>query len=103
MRSYGQTPLAPHSIRVNSVHPTGVRTPMVVQLRLMQQFPGGPDPAMGQAMANALAGGHGGAGGQSPTAILWLVSDDGALMSPGINGGPSTAGFTKQGSEGARP
>jgi NAD(P)-dependent dehydrogenase (short-subunit alcohol dehydrogenase family) len=28
MRSYANI-LAPHSIRVNTVHPTGVRTPMV--------------------------------------------------------------------------
>ncbi len=50
MRSYANT-LAPHSIRVNSVHPTGVRTPMVVN-EVMQQFLES-DPAMGQAMANA--------------------------------------------------
>ena len=76
MRSYANT-LAPHSIRVNSVHPTGVRTPMVVN-EVMQQFLES-DPAMGQAMANALP-----VDMVEPVdisnAILWLVSDDGRYV-----------------------
>src|SRR5579864_4083155 len=51
MRSYANT-LAPHSIRVNSVHPTGVNTPMVVN-DLMAEFLA-QDPQMSNAMANAL-------------------------------------------------
>ncbi len=71
MRTYANI-LAPYSIRVNTVHPTGVNTPMVVN-EAMQKFIQA-DPSMGQAMANAL-----------PVeliepvdisnAIVWLVSD----------------------------
>ena len=83
--------LAPHSIRVNSVHPTGVRTPMVVN-EVMQQFLES-DPAMGQAMANALP-----VDMVEPVdisnAILWLVSDDGRYVT-GITV-PVDAGFTNK-------
>jgi SDR family mycofactocin-dependent oxidoreductase len=51
MRSYANT-LAQYSIRVNTIHPTGVNTPMVVN-DAMQAFLEA-DPSMGQAMANAL-------------------------------------------------
>jgi hypothetical protein len=51
MRSYANN-LAPHSIRVNTVHPTGVNTPMVVN-DAMQAFLE-QDPSLGNAMANAL-------------------------------------------------
>ncbi len=71
MRSYANY-LAPHSIRVNTVHPTGVNTPMVVN-DVMQEFLQN-DPAMGQALANALP-----VEMVEPVdisnAILWLVSD----------------------------
>ena len=71
MRSYANY-LAQYSIRVNTVHPTGVNTPMVVN-DVMQEFLQN-DPAMSQAMANALP---------VPlvepvdisNAIVWLVSD----------------------------
>jgi SDR family mycofactocin-dependent oxidoreductase len=90
MRSYANT-LAPHSIRVNSVHPTGVRTPMVVN-EVMQQFLES-DPSMGQAMANALP-----VDMVEPVdisnAILWLVSDDGRYIT-GITV-PVDAGFTNK-------
>lgn len=90
MRSYANS-LAPHSIRVNSVHPTGVRTPMVVN-EVMQQFLES-DPAMGQAMANALP-----VDMVEPVdisnAILWLVSDDGRYVT-GITV-PVDAGFTNK-------
>ncbi len=72
MRSYSNN-LAPHSIRVNSVHPTGVNTPMVVN-DIMQQFLE-QDPSLGQAMANALPVGMVEAVDIS-NAILWLVSDE---------------------------
>ncbi|WP_348787309.1 mycofactocin-coupled SDR family oxidoreductase [Leifsonia sp. NPDC080035] len=71
MRAYANY-LAPYSIRVNTVHPTGVNTPMVVN-DVMQEFIQA-DPAMGQAMANALP-----VPMVEPVdisnAILWLVSD----------------------------
>src|SRR6185312_17394328 len=51
MRAYANY-LAPHRIRVNSVHPTGVNTPMVVN-DIMQAFLES-DPSLSQAMANAL-------------------------------------------------
>lgn len=72
MRAYANY-LAPHNIRVNTVHPTGVRTPMVVN-PAMEEFLQA-DPAMGQAMANAMP-----VDMVEPVdisnAIVWLVSDD---------------------------
>jgi SDR family mycofactocin-dependent oxidoreductase len=83
--------LAPHRIRVNTVHPTGVRTPMVVN-EVMQQFLES-DPSMGQAMANAMP-----VDMVEPVdisnAILWLVSDDGRYVT-GITV-PVDAGFTNK-------
>jgi SDR family mycofactocin-dependent oxidoreductase len=72
MRSYANT-LAQHRIRVNTVHPTGVNTPMVVN-EVMQEFLA-QDPQMSNAMANALP-----VDLVEPVdisnAIVWLVSDD---------------------------
>ncbi|WP_336659843.1 mycofactocin-coupled SDR family oxidoreductase [Leucobacter sp. USHLN153] len=51
MRSYANI-LAQHSIRVNTVHPTGVNTPMINN-EYMQNFLQ-RDPSMGSAMTNAL-------------------------------------------------
>lgn len=72
MRSYANY-LAPYNIRVNTVHPTGVNTPMVVN-DAMQAFLEA-DPSMGNAMANALP-----VPMVEPVdisnAIVWLVSDD---------------------------
>jgi SDR family mycofactocin-dependent oxidoreductase len=72
MRSYANN-LARHRIRVNSVHPTGVRTPMVENDAFREFLTAYPDA--GTAIANALpvdmvestdiAG-----------AVAWLVSDD---------------------------
>jgi SDR family mycofactocin-dependent oxidoreductase len=90
MRSYANT-LAPHSIRVNTVHPTGVRTPMVVN-DAMQEFLEA-DPSMSNAMANALP-----VDMLEPVdisnAILWLVSDDARYVT-GIMV-PVDAGFTNK-------
>jgi SDR family mycofactocin-dependent oxidoreductase len=90
MRSYANS-LAPHSIRVNSVHPTGVNTPMVVN-DVMQEFLQA-DPTLGQAMANALP-----VDMVEPVdisnAILWLVSDDARYVT-GITV-PVDAGFTNK-------
>ena len=88
MRSYANS-LAPHRIRVNTVHPTGVNTPMVVN-DIMQAWLDA-DPHVGDAMANALP-----VGMIEPVdvsnAIVWLVSDDGRYIT-GVTL-PVDAGFT---------
>ena len=90
MRSYANV-LAPHNIRVNSVHPTGVNTPMVVN-DVMQEFLQA-DPSLGQAMANALP-----VDMIEPVdvsnAILWLVSDEGRYIT-GVTL-PVDAGYTNK-------
>ena len=90
MRSYANT-LAPHTIRVNSVHPTGVRTPMVVN-DVMAEFLAA-DPSLSNAMANALP-----VDMVEPVdisnAILWLVSDDAGYVT-GVTL-PVDAGFTNK-------
>jgi SDR family mycofactocin-dependent oxidoreductase len=90
MRSYANT-LAPHRIRVNSVHPTGVNTPMVVN-EVMQQFLES-DPQLSNAMANALP-----VDMLEPAdisnAIAWLVSDDARYIT-GVTL-PVDAGFTNK-------
>ena len=90
MRSYANY-LAPHRIRVNSVHPTGVNTPMVVN-DIMQAFLAS-DPSLSQAMANALP-----VDMVEPVdisnAICWLVSDDARYVT-GVTL-PVDAGFTNK-------
>jgi SDR family mycofactocin-dependent oxidoreductase len=76
MRSYANL-LAPHRIRVNTVHPTGVNTPMVVNENFGQWVEAYPEIA--QTFRNAL-----------PVeliepidvsrAVLYLVSDDGRYV-----------------------
>ncbi len=90
MRSYANQ-LAQHSIRVNTVHPTGVNTPMVVN-EVMQKFLEA-DPQMGQAMANALPVDMIEAVDIS-NAILWLVSDAARYVT-GVTL-PVDAGFTNK-------
>jgi Dehydrogenases with different specificities (related to short-chain alcohol dehydrogenases) len=90
MRSYANQ-LAEHSIRVNTVHPTGVDTPMVVN-DVMQEFLEA-DPQMGQAMANALPVPMIDAVDIS-NAILYLVSDAGRYVT-GVTL-PVDAGFTNK-------
>jgi SDR family mycofactocin-dependent oxidoreductase len=90
MRSYANV-LAPYSIRVNTVHPTGVNTPMVVN-DAMQEFLA-QDPQMSNSMANALP-----VAMVEPVdisnAIAWLVSDDARYVT-GVTL-PVDAGFTNK-------
>ena len=90
MRSYANN-LARHRIRVNSVHPTGVRTPMVVN-DVMQEFLAA-DPTFSNGMANALP-----VDMVEPVdisnAIVWLVSDDARYVTGVIL--PVDAGFTNK-------
>jgi SDR family mycofactocin-dependent oxidoreductase len=90
MRAYANY-LAKHSIRVNSVHPTGVNTPMVIN-EAVQEFLRN-DPTMGQSMMNALP-----VDMVEPVdisnAILFLVSDDGRYVT-GVTL-PVDAGYTNK-------
>jgi SDR family mycofactocin-dependent oxidoreductase len=90
MRSYANI-LAKHSIRVNSVHPTGVNTPMIVN-DVMGEFLA-QDPQLSDAMANALP-----VDMVEPVdisnAIVWLVSDDARYVT-GVTL-PVDAGFTNK-------
>jgi SDR family mycofactocin-dependent oxidoreductase len=90
MRAYANQ-LAPHNIRVNSVHPTGVRTPMVIN-DVMQEFLQ-EDPQLSNATANALP-----VDLVEPVdisnAIVWLVSDDARFVT-GVTL-PVDAGFTNK-------
>jgi SDR family mycofactocin-dependent oxidoreductase len=89
MRSYANT-LAPHSIRVNTVHPTGVNTPMVVNAQMEEFLASG---AMEGALTNALPVEMLEAIDIS-NAILWLVSDAARYVT-GVTL-PVDAGFTNK-------
>lgn len=88
MRAFA-TSLAQHRIRVNTVHPTGVNTPMVVN-EFMQQWLA-EEPSAAGALTNLLP-----VDMVEPVdisnAILFLVSDDGRYVT-GITL-PVDAGFT---------
>ncbi|GAA4728474.1 mycofactocin-coupled SDR family oxidoreductase [Actinomycetospora chibensis] len=81
--------LAPHSIRVNTVHPTGVNTPMVVNPQLEAWMAANPEK--GDALANLLPVEMVEAVDIS-NAILYLVSDAGRYVS-GVTL-PVDAGFS---------
>ncbi|MEJ2888873.1 mycofactocin-coupled SDR family oxidoreductase [Actinomycetospora aeridis] len=81
--------LAPHSIRVNTVHPTGVNTPMVVNPQLERWM--NENPEKGDALANLLPVEMVEAVDIS-NAILYLVSDAGRYVS-GVTL-PVDAGFS---------
>jgi SDR family mycofactocin-dependent oxidoreductase len=72
MRSYANN-LARHRIRVNSVHPTGVRTPMVENDALREFLTAKPEA--GNAIANALPVDMV-ESADIASAVAWLVSDD---------------------------
>jgi SDR family mycofactocin-dependent oxidoreductase len=81
--------LGPYSIRVNTVHPTGVNTPMVVNDVIMKYLEDNPQVA--EALQNLLP-----VPMVEPVdisnAILWLVSDDARYVT-GVTL-PVDAGFT---------
>jgi SDR family mycofactocin-dependent oxidoreductase len=88
MRSFANS-LGPHGIRVNSVHPTAVNTPMVVN-EFMQQWLA-EDPTIAGALTNLLPVEMLEAVDIS-NAIVWLVSDDARYVT-GV-ALPVDAGFT---------
>jgi len=81
--------LAPHSIRVNSVHPTGVNTPMIVNDVMTSYL--NDHPGVGDAMQNLLPVPMIEAVDVS-NAIAYLVSDDARYVT-GVTF-PVDAGFT---------
>jgi SDR family mycofactocin-dependent oxidoreductase len=90
MRNYANE-LAPHSIRVNTVHPTGVRTPMVVNDVLQAML--AQSVSAGSSLENALP-----VDLVEPedisNAIVWLVSDEGRYVT-GVTL-PVDAGFVNK-------
>lgn len=69
--------LAPHGIRVNSIHPTGVNTPMVTN-EVMGEY-GAKHPRLGDLMGNLLPVGVVEAEDISE-AVLYLMSDSGRYV-----------------------
>jgi NAD(P)-dependent dehydrogenase (short-subunit alcohol dehydrogenase family) len=90
MRSYANN-LAKYNIRVNTVHPTGVNTPMVVN-EAMQEFLA-RDPSLSSSTANALPVAMVESLDVS-NAIVWLISDDARYVT-GV-ALPVDAGFTNK-------
>lgn len=89
MRTFANE-LAPYSIRVNTVHPTGVHTPMVVNDYMATQL---ADPDMSVNMQNALP-----VEMVEPVdisnAIVWLASDEARYVT-GVSL-PVDAGFLQR-------
>lgn len=88
MRSFSHW-LAPQGIRVNSVHPTGVDTPMIMNEQMGALI--AADPAIGEAMSNLMP-----VPMVDPidisNAVAWLVSDEARFVT-GVTL-PVDAGFT---------
>ena len=89
MRSWASW-LAPHAIRVNTIHPTGVNTPMVIGNDALTEFFSQP-PQMAATLTNLLP-----VETLEPSdissAVAWLVSDEARFIT-GVTL-PVDAGFT---------
>jgi SDR family mycofactocin-dependent oxidoreductase len=81
--------LAPHNIRVNTVHPSGVRTPMIVNEAVEAMFPTPPEHGtdVGNLLDVLMLEPE-----DISNAIAWLVSDDARYVT-GV-ALPVDAGFT---------
>jgi SDR family mycofactocin-dependent oxidoreductase len=81
--------LAPHSIRVNTIHPSGVATDMIINETTMALAAAGDPWLLSQqnALPIALVQPE-----QIATAVAWLVSDDAAFITG--TSWPLDAGFT---------
>lgn len=90
MRAYANL-LAPYNIRVNTIHPTGVSTPMVMNPAIEEYLQ--QDVMMSQGARNALPVQRIESTDVSK-AILWLVSDDARYVT-GVTL-PIDAGYTNQ-------
>jgi SDR family mycofactocin-dependent oxidoreductase len=88
MRTYANW-LAPHNIRVNTVHPTGVPTPMVLNDAMQSVIAGDPD--ITNALSNLLPVPMIDVSDVS-NAVAWLVSDEARYVT-GV-ALPVDAGFT---------
>lgn len=91
MRSYANL-LAPHNIRVNSIHPSGVATPMLINPVTEALFSDGSPENMsdtGNALPVALMEPE-----EMANAVAWLVSDDARYVT-GV-ALPVDAGFTNR-------
>jgi NAD(P)-dependent dehydrogenase (short-subunit alcohol dehydrogenase family) len=88
MRSFAHW-LAPHNIRVNTVHPTGVNTMMIANENIAEMMEA--DPLLGAALANLMPVDMIEAIDIS-NAIAWLVSDEARYVT-GVTL-PVDAGFT---------
>ena len=85
MRQFAKA-LAPHSIRVNSIHPTGVNTPMIINEPMKQWLSqvhshGSISNLMPVELIEAI---------DVSNAIAWLVSDEAGYVTGqtiGVNGG----------------
>ncbi|SKV64851.1 Short-chain dehydrogenase/reductase [Mycobacteroides abscessus subsp. massiliense] len=91
MRSYANM-LAPHSIRVNTIHPGGVATPMLVNPVTEELFANGTPEGMsdtGHALPVVLMPAE-----DMANAVAWLVSEDARYVT-GV-ALPVDAGFTNR-------
>jgi SDR family mycofactocin-dependent oxidoreductase len=88
MRGYART-LSPHSVRVNSVHPTGVNTPMIVNEAFGQFI--AENPELAESMQNLLPVPMIEASDVA-SAVAWLASDEARYVT-GVTL-PVDAGFT---------
>jgi len=88
MRTYANS-LAPYSIRVNSVHPTGVNTPMIINEALQEFLQSHAASGLSNALPVALVESQ-----DVSNAIAWLVSEDARYVTGILL--PVDAGFSNK-------